>query len=90
MRYTVVWKPAAESQLAAIWNSSSLRSAVTNAADSIDRALQNDPVLRGESYTRTTRILIEWPLVITYRVFEPDRLVRVLSVDLSSQSPMQE
>jgi hypothetical protein len=90
MRYTVVWKPAAEIQLAAIWNSSSIRSAVTKAADSIDSALRNDPVLRGESYTRATRVLLEWPLVITYRVFEKDRLVRVLTVEPLPQSEASE
>ena len=90
MRYTVVWKPAAESQLAAIWNTSAVRPAITNAADSIDRALRNDPVLRGEAYTRTTRVLLEWPLVITSRVFENDRLVRVLTVQESPRSQILE
>jgi hypothetical protein len=81
MRYTVVWKPAAEAQLAAIWNASSHRAAVTSAADAIDSALRNDPVLRGETYTRKTRVLQEWPIIVIYRVHEGDRLVRVLSVD---------
>jgi len=54
---------------------------VTAAADAIDVALRNDPILRGETYTRTTRVLQEWPLIVTYRVYDGDRLVRVLSVD---------
>ena len=68
MRYTVVWKTSAERELAEIWNDSSVRSEVTSAADSIDRQLCTDPVLRGETCTRTTRVLVVPPLLVTYRV----------------------
>ena len=82
MRYTVVWKASAEAELAAIWNASSVRADVTAAADSIDELLRTDPVLRGETYTRVTRVLVLAPLLVTYRVIEDDRLVRILSVKL--------
>lgn len=80
MKYTVVWKASAEAELAAIWSASSDRSAISSAADSIDQILRNDPVLRGETYTRTTRVLPFDPLFVLYRVFEDDRIVRVLMV----------
>ena len=86
MRYTVVWRPSAESQLASIWNTSAARSDVSKAADSVDRILRDDPLLRGETYSRTTRSLIVPPLLVMYRVYEDDRLVRILAVDKLPES----
>ena len=54
---------------------------MTQAADSIDRLLRYDPLLRGETYSRTTRSLVVPPLLVMYRVYEDDRLVRILAVD---------
>jgi len=80
MRFTVVWTKAAEAQLASIWINSLDRSAVTAASDAIDVALRTDPVLRGETLTSATRVQIEEPLFVKYRVYEDDRIVKVLSV----------
>ncbi|MGE5193676.1 MAG: type II toxin-antitoxin system RelE/ParE family toxin [Deltaproteobacteria bacterium] len=80
MKYTVVWKPAAENELAAIWNIASDRAAATAAADAIEKSLRTDPVLRRETSTRTTRVIIEAPLIVKYRIFDDDRLVRILTV----------
>jgi hypothetical protein len=80
MKYTVVWKPAAENELAAIWNTASDRAAVTAAADAIEKSLRIDPVLRGETNTATTRVMIESPLLVKYKIFDDDRLVRILTV----------
>lgn len=80
MKYTVVWIPAAEAQLATIWINSIDRSAVTAAADTIDDSLRTDPILRGETLRRTIRVMVEEPLQVKYSVDEDDRIVRVLNV----------
>jgi hypothetical protein len=50
MRYTVLWTPAAEEGLAAIWLRSEARNQVTHAADSIDVLLpRRRPRARGVS-----------------------------------------
>lgn len=84
MKYTVVWKRFAEAQLAAIWNNSDDRSAVTAAANAIDQTLKVDPILRGETEFRTIRTLIERPLLVRYVVIDDDRIVRILTVQLMS------
>ena len=43
MSYTVVWKPAAEQELARLWTDADDRSAVTAADDEIDRLLKSAP-----------------------------------------------
>jgi hypothetical protein len=80
MKYTVVWKPAVLQQLARIWNSATDRAAVTAAADSIDAALIQDPLTKGEARTGPTRILVEAPLAVYFNVSQPDRLVSVWAV----------
>jgi hypothetical protein len=80
MKYTVLWRVSAEAELAHIWNSSVDRQAVTAASNAIDRALRFDPVLRGETVRGTIRVIVERPLVVTYRVDEDDRIVRVIGV----------
>jgi plasmid stabilization system protein ParE len=80
MKYTVVWKPSAETSLAEIWLSTNDRQAVTDAADSIDALLRSTPLQVGESRAEITRILTVIPLSIYYDVFEDDRLVAVWAV----------
>jgi len=43
MKYTVIWKPDAHAELASIWNASTNRQAVTDAADKIDQFLTSSP-----------------------------------------------
>jgi hypothetical protein len=90
MRYTVVWKRFAVAQLAAIWNESDDRSAVTVAANAIDQTLKFDPVLRGETDSPSTRVLIQRPLLVRYLVIEDDRIVRILTVQLMSADDARE
>jgi plasmid stabilization system protein ParE len=80
MTFTVIWKPSAESKLAAIWNEATDRHAVTSAANAIDALLRAAPESSGESRDGMTRILIVAPLVVVYEVREDDRQVLVLSV----------
>jgi hypothetical protein len=80
MKYTVVWDPDAEQELASLWMAAAERQALTDAADQIDKVLRQDPQQQGESRPDGLRILFVEPLGIIFRVHEDDRLVRVLQV----------
>jgi hypothetical protein len=47
MRYTVVWEEPALDELAVIWLQATDRSAVSAAADQVDRILCTDPATKG-------------------------------------------
>jgi len=80
MRYRVAWVRAAEGDLADLWLDPSSRQAVGNAANEIDRRLQDNPEHEGESRPLGRRILFVAPLAVTFRVYPDDRMVRVLEV----------
>jgi hypothetical protein len=80
MKYTVAWKPAAERELAAIWNTAPDRQAVTDAANALDKLLQVDPEDVGESRAAGTRITFAPPLGVRFFVQEQDRKVVVFAV----------
>jgi len=80
VRYTVVWKPDAEEDLASLWIAAEDRAAITAAADRIDPLLRTDPDGVGESRSGNARIMFLGPLAITFRIVDEDRLVQVLSV----------
>ena len=80
MKYTVLWKPAAEQQLAELWTSSADRKDITAPAHQIDILLKHDPQSRGESRSGNNRVLIVRPLPVVFRVHEPDRTVFVSDV----------
>lgn len=79
MRYTVVWKLRAETDLAGIWLAATDRDAVTQAAREIDLALREDAPTKGESRFGNKRILVVPPLAIDFSVVEEDRIVYVLT-----------
>jgi hypothetical protein len=88
MRYTVLWTPTAEQELAAIWTASADRSAVTAASKEIDRTLSVDPELKGEVSFDTVRTLVVDPLGVDFEVVEADRIVYVLAVwDITTSPP---
>jgi plasmid stabilization system protein ParE len=80
MTYTVAWTENAQSDLLRLWLESTNRALITRTADAIDPTLRIDPVLRGETYTASTRLLTIPPLLVLYRVVEEDRMVRILSI----------
>ena len=49
MKYTVVWAPKAEEELADLWVNSPDRADIASAADAIDAMLRARPTERGES-----------------------------------------
>lgn len=87
MKYTVVWKPSAEAELARLWADATDRAALSAAADSVDGLLARDPEVRGESRQGSARIIVVQPLVVAFDVREDDRLVSVLSVWRMPASP---
>lgn len=84
MKYTVVWKPKAEEQLADIWIAAFDRVSVAAAADEIDRRLKMSPLTYGESRSGVTRIAVVPPLSVHFDVHDEDRLVAVLTVRYTS------
>jgi plasmid stabilization system protein ParE len=80
MSYTVVWKPAAEEELTQLWTDADDRSAVTAAADEIDRLLKSAPHDQGESRRGSVRVVFTGPLGVFFDVQDEDRLVSVLRV----------
>ena len=80
MRWTVVWMPKAEADLAELWIESEDREALTFAIDLIDELLSQDPLKQGDSREGQERWLIMRPVTIQYTVSPDDRLVTVLTI----------
>jgi plasmid stabilization system protein ParE len=80
MRWTVVWLPDAESELAELWLASANRESITLAASQIDKQLRHNPEAGGESRASGRRIFIVRPLAVVYRVLHDDRIVQVSNV----------
>jgi hypothetical protein len=87
MNYTVLWKPAAQQELAQLWINAADRNALAAAADLIDALLHTDPQSLGESRHNDMRILICPPLAVNFKVSEPDRTVLVSDIWLSGRHP---
>lgn len=81
MKYTVTSTSLADEQLAKIWIYASDRQAVTKAFDRIEACLKNDAHLQGRLHPSGWRVIVEPPLIVSFRVSEDDRLVKVLSID---------
>jgi plasmid stabilization system protein ParE len=79
-RFTVVWAPRAESQLAMLWVDGDDREAIAATVDEFDRALSRNPSVVGESREDGYRIEVCGPLAFIFNVSEPDRKVTVLRV----------
>ena len=79
-RYTVVWLERSQNQLAQIWVDSSVRKAITAAADKIDSELAYDPDTKGSKETEGLRRLRVPPLTVLFEVRSEDRIVEVGSV----------
>jgi hypothetical protein len=76
MRYTVVWHPAAQSELARLWNQATDRGAVSTAANLIDRMLARNPLGLGTPYGADL-VLTVHPLQVLYSVSPDDCAVTV-------------
>ena len=80
MRYTVLWTPTAEHDLAELWLEASDREAVRSAADTLDVLLRDDAHLCGESRYDSLRVVHAVPLGVDVDVDQDNRVVWVLRV----------
>jgi hypothetical protein len=78
--YEVVWKEDAEEELAAIWNVTVDREAVTAATDEIDRRLKRDAAFLGESREESFRVFVIEPIGVEFQVFDAPPRVLVVRV----------
>jgi hypothetical protein len=81
-RYTVVWHADAQAQLAKLWLDATDRQAVTQSADAVDAILAWDAPTKGIAVEGDLLELVLPPLQILFGVSEPDRLVKIVNVDL--------
>lgn len=79
MKFTVVWLPTAESLLADLWNNAQDRQAVTDAANTIDRLLGNDPQTKVTPVDQLYFLRVH-PLVVLCDLNFDDLMVRVIEV----------
>lgn len=82
MRYTVVWKPEADDELADLWMSCLDQRRFSVAANAIDPTLKDDPSQKGQWIDDQTKQLYIYPLSVVFEIIEADRQVRVLKVKL--------
>jgi plasmid stabilization system protein ParE len=80
MNYTVIWTPAAEQHLAAVWLAATDRKAVNSAATEIDRLLANEPGTCGYPRPDGLRTLAAPPLAVHFEVFPQQRTVNVIAL----------
>jgi hypothetical protein len=77
-----VWQPSAERELTELWLSAADQTAISAVSNRVDRELGFDPFAIGESRDGNRRIVIFRPLVVSFTVYENDRIVRVTKVRL--------
>jgi len=81
MKWTVVYLPDAEQELAALWLDPDAHADVTDAANRVDHLLRRDPEKAGESRAEEGQyVVFVAPLGVLFRVKPDDRLVEVIHV----------
>jgi len=80
MKYTVLYVPEAEEQLAQLWLDTEDRAAFSLASNEIDRRLAANPLDEGKSRASGLRIFLVPPLGVIYRVSPPDKTVHVVEI----------
>lgn len=80
MKFTVLWSPSAEQELANIWLAADDRESVTQAASALDQQLSHSADKLGESRTGSRRIAFQPPLTILFDVRVKDSQVLVMRV----------
>ena len=81
MKWTVVYLPECEQELANLWLDPVSRADIADAANRIDRLLQRNPDQVGESRDEEgQRIVFVAPLAVLFNVKQDDRLVEVIHV----------
>jgi hypothetical protein len=79
VKYTVIWLPDAQDQLAELWMNATDRQTVSDAANQADHVLAEDPETKGVEFYGD-RYLTVPPLRVVFRVKPDDMLVEVTMV----------
>ena len=79
MRYTVIFSPSAEQDLADIYNNASDKWAVTWASDLLERMLKRDAHKVGRDYDGDRMVRVA-PLLAFFAVYPDDCRVEVLQL----------
>ncbi len=79
MRFTVIYVPSAENELASIWTRAPDKQAVADASDEIDDLLKFRPLDVGEALEEGRRLHVP-PLEVVYTVSPDDCMVRVVRI----------
>lgn len=83
MRYTVVWTPDAERELAAVWLAAADREGVTAAVHQLEQDICASPLSVGESRRSSIeRVAYLTPVGLTFLVVVDDSRVFVTAVTL--------
>lgn len=81
MKYDVVWLPAAEDELAALWLASTDRPNLSRAIAAIEAALEIQPLYVGTPLLSSVqRFLWNLPVGVEFEIIEDDKRVIVLNV----------
>jgi hypothetical protein len=80
MKWTVVWKPSIQQELAALYLVAPDRATLTAAANTIDFLLAHNPLGQGEEREEGHRLLMVPPLAVRYTVDPGDCKVTVYAV----------
>jgi hypothetical protein len=81
-RYTVVWHPSCEADVADFWLTCRDPSRLTDAANKLDSLLQRAPSQTGVDLHEGLRVVTIPPLKAIFSVSEADRLVEVWQIKL--------
>ena len=76
-RYTVVWEPDADNDVAELWMAAPNPDAVTSAIHRVIAYLSHEPEDCGEELREGLRVLNVPPLRVIYSVRPEDRLVEI-------------
>jgi mRNA-degrading endonuclease RelE of RelBE toxin-antitoxin system len=79
-RYTVVWAPDAEDELADLWIEARDRNALTRATNLVDLERSHDAGTKRVGVAEGLRALLAPPLRVLFSVDEDDRVVTVAQV----------
>jgi mRNA-degrading endonuclease RelE of RelBE toxin-antitoxin system len=82
MRYTVIWAPIAQNQLAQMWLEALDRSAISQSSDRIDELLATDPHKHGSNLREGLNKLQVYPLRVIFEIDDADCKVRVVRISL--------
>ena len=83
MNFTVHWPDEVQEELAGQYLAARLdgrEAEFSRAVSEIDVRLARDPAGVGESRPGSQRILIDLPVMVTYRIDEPNRAVTITEV----------